>query len=175
MISTNELIEFTNNFYKDRDLMHNLSHISRILKMVDKLKNYVNEPVNDDYLIYGAYFHGCIKNHETEIINWLYAQNVDKVEEILLISKESLKENTAKTIEGRLLHDAHMIEGGKFFLLMKSMITGSLRGQGLNETIAYFENNVLHYGKCYLHEAEEILSEARKEALRILSDIKKNI
>lgn len=175
MISKEKLVEFTSKFYSEKDLMHNLSHVNRILKMIDNLRYFVNEPVNNKYLIYGAYFHGCIKNHERNIINWLNLHEEEDIEKIISISKESLKENEAKTIEGKLLHDAHMVEGGKYFLLIKSLITGSLREQNLEETIEYFEKQVLNYGKCYIPEAEKILIEARKESIKILDDVKKYI
>jgi len=38
-------------------------------------------------------------------------------------------------MEGKILHDAHMIEGGKIYLIVKSLITGSVRGQTLEQTI----------------------------------------
>lgn len=60
-------------------------------------------------------------------------------------------------------------------MLIKSLITGSLREQNLEETIEYFEKQVLNYGKCYIPEAEKILIEARKESIKILDDVKKYI
>lgn len=32
---------------------------------------------------------------------------------------------------------------------MKSLITGSLRGQSLLETLTYFQNYILNQGRCY--------------------------
>jgi len=174
-MNVKELIEFTKKFYEPKDLMHNHSHSERILKMVDKLKPYVKEYYNDDNIVYASYFHGTIKTHENEIREWLFSQNIDSIDNIIEIAKESLKGNETKSIEGKLLHDAHMIEGGKYFLLIKSLITGSLRGQTLDETIDYFENNVLNFGLCYIPEAQVLLEKAREEAREVLKDLKEYI
>ena len=174
-MNVEELIEFTKKFYESKDLMHNHTHIERILKMVDILAEYIEIDYNKEKLIYGAYFHGCIKNNEREIRKWLLNKKANNIEHIIEITKESLKENEAKSIEGKLLHDAHMIEGGKYFLLIKSLITGSLRGQALDETIYYFENNVLNFGLCYIPEAQGLLEKAREEANKVLKDLKEYI
>lgn len=170
-----KLIEFTKNYYESKDLIHNHNHIERVLKMVNNLKNFIDEEYNEEILVYAAYFHGCIKNNEIEVREWLLKEEIEDTEQIILIAKESLKENEAQSIEGKLLHDAHMIEGGKYFLLIKSLITGSLREQSLEETMNYFENHVLNNGECYIPEAQELLQEARKEAMKVLKDIKKYI
>jgi len=174
-MNVEELIEFTKKFYESKDLMHNHSHIERVLKMVNNLKTLIDEEYNEEILVYAAYFHGCIKNNESEIRKWLLNQKADNIEQIIEITKESLKENEAKSIEGKLLHDAHMIEGGRYFLLIKSLITGSLRGQTLDETIDYFENNVLNFGLCYIPEAQVLLEKAREEAKKVLKDLKEYI
>jgi len=51
-----------------------------------------------------------------------------------------------------------MIEGGKTYLIVKSLITGSVRGQTLEQTIKYVEDNILDKGICYLPEAKAIYS-----------------
>ncbi|WP_346896169.1 hypothetical protein [Clostridium sp. UBA7503] len=52
-----------------------------------------------------------------------------------------------------------MIEGGKTYLIVKSLITGSLRGQTIEENIKYVEDNVLGKGTCYLPKAKMIYGE----------------
>ena len=52
-----------------------------------------------------------------------------------------------------------MIEGGKTFLVVKSLVTGTARGQTLEETLDYMKNNILSQGQCYLPEAIELYAE----------------
>jgi len=80
-------------------------------------------------------------NFDTEVIG-----------KILKIAWESQKESKPTTIEGLMLHDAHMLEGGRNFEIIKSLITGSVRGQNLEETMTYIENNLLNKGHCYTKE-----------------------
>ena len=82
-----------------------------------------------------------------------------EIQRIIKASWESQKDRDAETIEGKILHDSHMIEGGKTYLIVKSLITGSVRGQNLEDTIKYIENNILNKGICYLEEAKEIYKE----------------
>jgi uncharacterized protein len=68
---------------------------------------------------------------------------------------ESQVNSIPRTLAGKIVHDAHLIEGGKTFLVVKSLITGTARGQSLEETLEYIAKNILHKGICYLPEAIE--------------------
>lgn len=124
-------------YYKKKDVMHDLKHVKRVLKMSKKLKSYKEEKIDENLILYGAYFHGCIKEYEYKIKFFLFdlGLETDYIDQIVKVTKESLKENEAETLEGKILHDAHMIEGGTYFLLIKSLITGSVRKQNLEDTI----------------------------------------
>lgn len=50
------------------------------------------------------------------------------------------------------MHDAHVLEGGETYTVVKTLITGSVRGQSLNETLEFMEKHVLGMNKCYLPE-----------------------
>lgn len=65
-------------------------------------------------------------------------------------------DNSIFSIEGKILHDAHMIESRNTFLIVKSLITGLVRGQTLEEMIEYIEKNILGKGQCYLAEAKKM-------------------
>ncbi len=177
MISKEKLIEFVTPYYKNKDIMHNLSHIERVLKYVEKLVKSTDYKVDMDILIYGAYFHGFIYNSEKNIIQWLQSQNMSRsmIKKIINASRESQKDEEAITIEGKILHDAHMIEGGKTYLIVKSLITGSVRGQTLEETIKYIEDNVLGKGTCYLPKAKMIYREQQEFAKAFIYDLKVGI
>jgi len=176
MISKEKLIEFVTPYYKNKDIMHDLSHIERVLKYVERLVKSIDYKVDIDIdiLIYGAYFHGFIYNSEKNIIQWLQSQNMSRsmIKKIINASRESQKDEEAITIEGKILHDAHMIEGGKTYLIVKSLITGSVRGQTLEETIKYIEDNVLGKGTCYLPKAKMIYREQQEFAKAFIYDLK---
>jgi len=129
MINIINLLDFVKPYYKNKDIMHNLSHIDRVLKYVKKLLKAGNYKADIDILTYSAYFHGFIYNSEQNIFDWLKTQQVSTVviEKIIKFAWESQKDEIATTLEGKILHDAHMIEGGKTYLIVKSLITGSVR------------------------------------------------
>jgi len=62
-------------------------------------------------------------------------------------------------LEGKIAHDAHMVEGGKTFLVVKSLVTGTARGQSLEETLDYMNRNILNKGQCCLPEAVQMYAE----------------
>ncbi|MGL4337470.1 MAG: hypothetical protein ACRCST_11325 [Turicibacter sp.] len=81
-----------------------------------------------------------------------------------------------QTLEAKILHDAHMSEGGgKTFLIVKSLITGSVRGQSLEETIDYIETHLLHKGQCYLAEAQEVFYQQQVFTKIFMEDLKKGL
>ncbi len=174
IISKEKLMEFVTPYYKNKDIMHDLSHIERVLKYVERLVKSIDYKVDIDILIYGAYFHGFIYNSEKKIIQWLQSQNMSRsmIKKIINASRESQKDEESITIEGKILHDAHMIEGGKTYLIVKSLITGSVRGQTLEETIKYVEDNVLGKGTCYLPKAKRIYQEQQEFAKAFIYDLK---
>lgn len=144
MVNMDSLLGFVKQYYEDKDIMHDLSHISRVLIYVGKLLRTGNYETDEDALKYAAYFHGFIYNSEEKIVEWLKCEKISSkmIEKIITVAWESQKDEVAQTLEGKILHDAHMIEGGKTYLIVKSLITGSVRGQTLEQTIEYMENNI---------------------------------
>ncbi|MGL5415966.1 MAG: hypothetical protein ACRDAU_09930 [Clostridium sp.] len=178
MININSLIDFVLPYYTTKDIMHDLSHIERVLKYVKKLildSSYRH--INMDIITYATYFHGFIYSDEEAIVTWLKTQDVsnEDIDKIITVAWESQKYKSAKTLEGKLLHDAHMIEGGKNYLIVKSLITGSLRGQTLDETISYIENNLLSKGTCYLPVAQKIYHSQQKFTIDFIKDLKEGL
>ena len=70
-----------------------------------------------------------------------------------------LRSEVPETLEGKILHDAHVLEGGKPYLVVKTLITGSVRGQSLLDTLKYMEGNVLDKNSCYLPETIPLCEE----------------
>ncbi|WP_291570215.1 hypothetical protein [Clostridium sp. UBA4548] len=177
MVNIDSLLGFVKPYYEDKDIMHDLSHISRVLIYVEKLLKTGNYEADVDTLKYAAYFHGFIYNCEEKIVEWLKCQKLSSkmIDRIITVAWESQKEEAAQTLEGKILHDAHMIEGGKTYLIVKSLITGSVRGQTLKQTIEYIENNILGKGICYLPEAQIIYYQQQEFAKAFVKDLKEGL
>jgi uncharacterized protein len=169
------LKEFVSHYYMDKDIMHDLSHINRVIKRAENLKKDFD--CDFDLICHGAYFHGFIYKKEDEIRAWLrdHEYKPDQIKNIIKVAWESQKNQNAESIEGKILHDAHMIEGGKTFLITKSLITGSVRGQSLEETIKYIEDNILDQGMCYTNAAKEVHKEALAFAKVFIDDLKEGL
>jgi uncharacterized protein len=174
MIDMSSLVDFVRPYYADKDIMHDLSHIDRMIDSAYKLLKYYPEITDRELIVYGCYFHGFIYLEEGLIRQYLEQQGLDDeyIGKIIRISWESQKDEVPKTIEGKLLHDAHMIEGGKTYLVVKSLCTGTARGQSLEQTLEYFENNVLGKRECYLPEAQPIYSEMQQFAKDFIRDLR---
>lgn len=177
MIDIEKVKEFVAPFYKDHDVMHDLSHIERMLWSAKKLMKNRDATIDAEAIGHAAYFHGLTDEHGDAIFKWLIANGVPehKARLMIAIAEDSMKSAVPRTPEGTILHDAHMIEGGKTFLIVKSLITGSVRGQTLYQTIDYIEKNILDKGTCYLPEAKEIYKEEQAFAKQLLNDLKEGL
>ena len=177
MISVDKVKEFVAPFYKDDDIMHDLSHIERMLLSVRKLIKNEDATIDTEAIVCAAYFHGLTDEHAGAICKWLTANGVsgDRARFIITIAEDSIKSAVPRTPEGTILHDAHMIEGGTTFLIVKSLITGSVRGQTLDQTIEYIEKNILDKGTCDLPEANEMYMKEQAFAKQLLDDLKENL
>ncbi len=174
-IAVEEIEAFVESDYADRDIMHNLSHIHRLLKVATELaKNYDPDP---QLLKLGAYFHGNIAVKAAEIRQFLKDQQLqqEEVDLVVQVAWESQKDTPAKTIEGKILHDAHLLEGGKTFMITKSLVTGTARGQSLEETLHYLEKKILGKFKCYLPESQKRYAEKEEYTRLFLKDLKNHL
>ena len=104
-------------------------------------------------------------------------QGYDKsmIAKTIKISWESQRSEVTKTIEGKILHDAHILEGGKTYLIVKTLITGSVRGQSLTETLNFMERNVLDKNNCYLPETIPLCEEMNKYTNDFFTEITEGI
>lgn len=173
MIHEEQLIEFVTPYYIKKDIMHDLSHINRVIRSAKKLmKDY---PTADEEVIkLAAHFHGFIYIDEMAIRQFLSDRNVEEslVDVICKVAWESQKEEEAQTLEGQILHDAHLIEGGKTYIIVKCLVTGTARGQTLEETMDVIEHRILGKFHCYLPEAKEIYKEMHDFAEQFIRDLK---
>jgi uncharacterized protein len=177
MVDIQKLANFVKPFYANNDVMHDLSHAVRILKAARMLAEDFKDDVDLDLVVFGSYFHGMILEHGAAIEEFLKSLSMPekKIHLVTEVARESLKEEVPKTLEGKILHDAHLIEGGKTFMVVKSLVTGSMRGQSLDETIEYVENNVIGKFSCHLPRSQKIYYEKEQFARSFLAQLKKDI
>lgn len=157
--------------------MHNMWHIELVRKMLNKILSLSHYEIDYDSLVLATYFHGFIYKDEENIKNWMTSQKYsdEMISKTLKIAWESQRNESPETIEGKILHDAHVLEGGKVYLVVKTLITGSVRGQDLADTLDYMERNVLNRNKCYLPETIPLCEEMNKFTNSFFEELKHGI
>lgn len=176
-IDEQKLTEFAAPYYADKDIMHNMWHIELVKKKIDEITAISNYDINYEYLILATYFHGFIYSDENTIKRWLADQgyNNNDIDSIIKIAWESQRSEVPETIEGKILHDAHVLEGGRTYTVVKTLITGSVRGQTLKETLSFMKENVLNANKCYLPETIPLCNEMNEYTSQFYDEIIKDI
>jgi len=170
VIISSELLVKINNFvrpfYDEKDCMHGLEHLDRIIQKAEYLSGFYPD-AQLDVVVLACCFHGLIKNHNRQITEFLDGCNLndDFCSRVITAAQESLVEEVPGSLEGKIVHDAHLIEGGRVFLVVKSLVTGTARGQSLAETIDYMRANIFDKGKCYLPESAAIF-QSKQDYLR---------
>ena len=144
--------------------MHNWWHIELVQKMIDRILAKSDYEVDEECLKLATYFHGFIYSDEKKIRQWMHKHSYsdEMISKTVKIAWESQRSETPETIEGKILHDAHVLEGGKTYQVVKTLITGSVRGQSLVDTLKYMEKNVLNTNKCYLPETIPLCEEMKR-------------
>ena len=177
MFNETALLEFVKPYYADKDIMHNMWHIELVQKMVDRILSNSDYSVDEECLKLATYFHGFIYMDEEKIKQWMIAQNYNEemISKTIKIAWESQRSEIPETIEGKILHDAHVLEGGKTYVVVKTLITGSVRGQSLIETLDFMEKNVLNKNKCYLPETIPLCEEMNQYTNQFFNDLKDGI
>ena len=177
MLDEKALLEFVEPYYKDKDIMHDMWHISLVEKMVRKILSDGKYQVDEDCLTLATYFHGFIYREESAIREWMSRQNYSQemVEKTIQVAWESQRKEVPSTLEGKILHDAHVLEGGKTYLVVTTLITGSVRGQTLEETMQYMERNVLDQNHCYLPETIPLCDEMNTFARMFYSELSNGV
>ncbi len=177
MIDKAALLDFIRPYYADKDIMHDLWHIELVLKMVEKILSVSSYAADEEALLLAAHFHGFIYQDEAAIARWMKGAGYDdaRIAKTTRIAWESQRREIPETIEGKILHDAHVLEGGKTYLVVKTLITGSVRGQSLAETLDFMQRNVLGKNHCYLPETIPLCDEMNDYANAFYCDLMEGI
>lgn len=177
MLKEMALLKFVKPYYADKDIMHNWWHIELVQKMIDRILAKSDYEVDEECLKLATYFHGFIYSDEKKIRQWMHKHSYsdEMISKTVKIAWESQRSETPETIEGKILHDAHVLEGGKTYQVVKTLITGSVRGQSLVDTLKYMEKNVLNTNKCYLPETIPLCEEMNRYTNDFFADLKEGI
>ena len=177
MLNERALFDFVEPYYIDKDIMHNMWHIELVKKMIDKIISISDYEIDEECLMLATYFHGFIYIDEEKIKKWMLSQNYDDktISKTIKIAWDSQRSEVPETLEGKILHDAHVLEGGKTYLVVKTLITGSVRGQSLVDTLDYMQKNVLNKNKCYLPESIPLCEEMNKYTNSFYEELKAGI
>ncbi|MCP4755707.1 MAG: hypothetical protein GY866_32995 [Proteobacteria bacterium] len=142
------LLKFVVPLYADKDTMHDLTHIRRVHRKAIELADGIE--CDRQALGIAVYLHGIVYSHETRIRTFLTQNGLEKdeAEKLIGIAWESQKDSSPESNEGKVLHDAHLLEGDDNFIITKVLVAGSARGQSLEESIRYFQNNLLGRHQC---------------------------
>lgn len=175
-----ELIQietFSRPYYQDKDIMHDWTHIERVHRAAQKLTKVASIEVDLSVVEAALMLHGIIYAIETEIRRFLASIGLPQqvLELIIKVAWESQKEERPITPEGLLLHDAHLLEGGKYFEIIKSLITGSVRGQSLRQTLDYIEQNLLEKGQCYTASGQKQYEVMKANTQAIYQNLREEI
>lgn len=177
LVEQEKIEEFIKPYYEDKDIMHNMWHIELVKRTINKILKQTKYDVDKDLIEIAMYFHGFIYLDEEKIRNWLRVNGVNEndIEKIIQISWESQRPEKPKTLEGKILHDAHVLEGGVNYVIVKTLITGSVRGQSLEETLNFMKENVLNKNKCYLPETIKMCDEMNKRTNEFYNELIEDI
>ena len=150
---------FCEPYYANKDIMHNLWHIELVERWVRRVIALGGYEVDREKLDYATWFHGFIYSDEPAVRRFLREQGFpeEDAEAIVRIAWESQRPEVPQTLEGKILHDAHVLEGGRVYAVVKTLITGSVRGQALPETLRYMREHLDN--RCYLPETEPLCAD----------------
>lgn len=143
--------------YFGRDPAHGLGHIERIhSKSLSFAKKY---KVDGIALSLGAVLHGLVKRKRTKAERILKNNDInnDLIKKGICIALESQADAIPKSMEGKILHDAHLCEGTDFFIVAKCLATATSNGYPLKETYGWVKKNIIANRKrrCYLPEGKQ--------------------
>lgn len=153
--------------------MHGMGHSERILKLALKLSR--NRKINRLVLLGGAYFHGIIKKHESACRSFLKKQKLDAptIDQIVDAAYHSLQERQTDLLEGKFLHDAHLLEGGRTFIVTKTLCTGSFKHQSLRETVGFIRKKLKNRSRVALPSSKKAYEEKLKFARAFVREMER--
>jgi len=175
------LREFAKTSYDQKDTMHDWSHINRCYISSQQVIKFNSLRCDNKLLVSGLILHGVIyeEGMEGRVKEFLSgkAYKTDEIAKIIHVAWDSQKESRPETLEGGILHDAHLLEGDENFIITKVLVTGTARDQKLSQTVEFYFDcvaklNPLYYFDTTKSEYENRLNRAQEffSSLRRFTD-----
>lgn len=179
MLNVEELRDFVMDILSDkgRDILHGIEHSDRIRKGIDKIAGNCKGRYSEEPVTFGAYFHGAVHYGEGPIQDWLQAKGYEPedIRRMIKVTWESQSKNEPTTLEGKLLRDAHTIEGEKEYFVLKPLLVGTVMKQPIERTIRFITDTVLADKKCYLPETKKYIDEIYEYAAEFIRNLKQEL
>ena len=161
--------------YAGKDTMHNLTHIRRVYRAAVRLASATGTPYDRDVLLIGAYLHGVVYLPERERQARRFLENTGVagavIDRAVSAAWESQTDAVPISPEGVLLHDGHLLEGGRSFLLVKTLVTGAARGNSLADIVAFWERYVAARFRCVLPVGQKRYEEQEAFARAVFEEL----
>ena len=170
------LRKFAKPYYQTKDAMHDMSHVQRDLETARSISRAYHP--DEETITYAAYFHGIdVRKHEVALMRFLVSRGLSrrKASKVLRVASESHSGSRPRSIEGKILHDAHLVAGGKALYVARFLVTGALRGYSVEHTIEFFEENVDGRLRCYLPETRKKYAAIEAFGRKFFSDLKRSL
>ncbi len=126
--------------------MHNFQHITRINNRLTPLSDGIPEPIRHDKLFFLVCFHGLGKilarNADFDFTARDFLKSLGWTKENIEKAFQSLCQHLSnpRSIEEKVVQDANYVKTLGVFWIAKAFTTGGAKGQSLEETINFFEN-----------------------------------
>jgi uncharacterized protein len=157
------LEDYLRSDYAGKDTMHDLTHIRRVYRAAERLAHLSDTAYDRTVLLIAAYLHGVvyIPEREREARSFLRNRGVSQpvIDRAVTAAWESQTDAMPESPEGTLLHDGHLLEGGRSSLLVKTLVTGGARGGTLADIVGFWEHQVAGRFRCVLPTAQECYDE----------------
>jgi uncharacterized protein len=88
---------------------------------------------------------------------------------------DSQKDSSPQSNEGKVLHDAHLLEGDENFIITKVLVTGSARGQSLEDTINYYQEKLHGRHHCCFVQNQDEYEKREKIVFKYLTKLKSEL
>lgn len=164
--------------YAAKDTMHDLTHVRRVHRAAVRLAAATGQRYDGRVLTIGAYLHGVVylADRERAARSFLREAQIPEavIEAGVAAARESQTDSVPATVEGVLLHDGHLLEGGLSFLLVKTLVTGGARGSTLAEIVGFWEQHVAGAFRCSLPAAQQEYAAQEAFAGAVFEELRQN-
>jgi len=165
------MMEMIEPFHEGKDPAHGMEHIHRLRLMAKTICQNSGIPREDIY--FAIFFHGLTTTQQDQVESTFisFGKTPEEAKHYRELSTYMSRDAVPSTNEEKVLHDCHVLEGGKYFALIKSIITGLFDDRSIGSSIELYEKKILPKQRCYLSYTRRILKDQQK----IMKDMAQNM